>query len=255
MERKPQSDTSWQKVADWYDDLLETDENSYQAKVISPNILRLMDIKSGERILDVACGQGYFSRQFASAGAQVTGIDLSKDLIDIAKKHTQKGIEYFVAPADNMNMIQSDSYDKTAIILALQNIKMAAETLGEISRILKVGGKLWIVLNHPVFRIPKHSGWEFDVKAGKQYRSIDAYMSESESSIDMHPGKKDSVKTFSFHRPLQWYFKVFQKAGFSVTRLEEWISHKDSQKGPRKAEEDRLRKEIPLFMCVEMRKI
>ncbi len=71
----------------------------------------------------------------------------------------------------------------------------------------------------------------------------------------MHPGKKDSPVTFSFHRSLQFFFKAFTKAGFVTTRLEEWISHKESESGPRKGVEDKARKAIPLFMCLEIKKI
>ena len=56
--------TSWGGVADWYDSYLETNPDSYQEKVIAPNLLRLIDIKKGMKILDLACGQGFFSRKF-----------------------------------------------------------------------------------------------------------------------------------------------------------------------------------------------
>jgi hypothetical protein len=71
----------------------------------------------------------------------------------------------------------------------------------------------------------------------------------------MHPGDKPSQYTTSFHRPLQYYFKAFNKAGFSVTLMEEWNSHKKSQTGPRAEAEDVARKEIPLFLCLVVVKI
>ena len=114
-----------------------------------------------------------------------------------------------------------------------------------------------MVINHPAFRIPKRSSWGWDEKESKQYRRIDAYMSDEKIEIDMKPGEEMVSKkafTVSFHRPLQVYFKALNKAGFAVTRLEEWISHKSSQPGPRSAEEDRTRKEIPMFLCIEARK-
>ena len=57
-------DTSWNKVASWYDELLTTDDDSYQTKVIAPNLLRILDLKKGELVYDLACGQGYFSNIF-----------------------------------------------------------------------------------------------------------------------------------------------------------------------------------------------
>ncbi len=239
-------DTSWHEVASWYDDLLRG-EDTYQSKVIAPHLLRLMNISRGEKVLDVACGQGFFSSLFHKAGAEVIGIDLGVDLIALAKKNTPD-ITYHTASADFMTMVKDKSIDKAVIVLALQNIKTVRETFAEIRRVLKSGGELFIVLNHPSFRIPQVSSWGFE--GDKQYRRIDAYMSEREVYIDMHPGDTKKVQTVSFHRPLQWYVKHAVKSGFVLTGLEEWISHKESQKGPHKTEEDRIRKEIPLFMCL-----
>ncbi|MDD4988888.1 MAG: methyltransferase domain-containing protein [Candidatus Pacebacteria bacterium] len=247
--------TSWGNVAGWYDDLLSKDADSYQAKVILPNLLRLMEIKKGEWIFDIACGQGFFSREFVKLGAHVVGSDIAPELIAIAKKDAPKEAIFHVGPSDNISFEENESFDKAVCILALQNIENLSGTLAEAARILRKGGKLYLVLNHPAFRIPQKSGWEFDEKKKIQFRRVDEYLSESHTEIDMHPGKKESEHTVSFHRSLQVYFKMFKKNNFAVTRLEEWISHKASQKGPRQAAEDKARKEIPLFLFLELLKI
>jgi SAM-dependent methyltransferase len=258
--------TSWGKVADWYDDVL-ADDDSYQAQVILPNLMRLLAPERGETILDLACGQGFFSRASAERGAEVIGVDISKELIAIAEKEKTAKVHnghhcaprYFVSPSHELGMIKDASIDKTIIVLALQNIEKIKETVEECSRVLKQGGRLYIVLNHPAFRIPKRSSWGFDEAENIQYRRIDGYLSEAKILIDMHPGMKAGGKkgeqTISFHRPLQVYFKHLGKAGFGVTRLEEWESHKKSEKGKRSDAEDLSRKEIPLFLCVEAIKL
>lgn len=113
-----------------------------------------------------------------------------------------------------------------------------------------------MVLNHPVFRVPKASDWYFE--NGVQSRLVSKYLSESKLSIDMTPGEKNQKKkisTITFHRSLQYYMKLFAKNGFAITRLEEWISHKQSGAGPRQNAEDKARKEIPMFMCIEVKKL
>jgi ubiquinone/menaquinone biosynthesis C-methylase UbiE len=236
--------------------MLENSEDSYQKNVIMPNLVRLVEPKKDMTILDVACGQGYFSNAFAEHGAKVIGCDISAELIELAKKNNQKekAVEFHISPADSIPFMTDKSADKITIVLAIQNIENLAGTLAECSRILKSDGRLFIILNHPTFRIPQNSSWQWDGKIGKQYRRIDSYMSDQMSKIDMTPGELDNYKkkfTVTFHRPLQSYFKALNKAGLSVARLEEWISHRKSQKGPRGDEEDRTRKEIPLFMCLE----
>ena len=72
----------------------------------------------------------------------------------------------------------------------------------------------------------------------------------------MTPGSKTDKKfTVTFHRPLQVFVKALSKSGFALTRLEEWISHKESEKGPRQKAENKSRKEIPLFMCLEAQRV
>ena len=278
MDKDTSKDTSWGGVAGWYDELLEESPDSFQAKVILPNLLRILksgqgSTLSGVRVIDIACGQGYFSRAFGKAGAKVVGADISPELISKAKERSPETISFNIAPADKLNFAQNNSFDVAVIILSLQNIENINGVLSECSRVLKEKGRLIIVLNHPAFRIPHKSSWDWDDlprsprfgeaggkagKKGRQYRRIEAYLKEYKVEIDMTPGEKDKAnkkKTISFHRPLQSYFKSLASVGLVVTNLEEWVSHKKSQKGPRSAEEDRTRKEIPMFLMLEAGKL
>jgi len=242
--------TSWGPFARWLDDLLEKD-GTYQKDLILPNLLRLSNIRKGESVLDIACGQGFFAREFYKAGANVTGIDISKELIEIAKKRSPFVIKYYTTEAKNIKPLANSSINKITIILALQNMEDVNKVFRECDRILKHNGAMYLVLSHPSFRIPKQSSWGWDEGRKIQYRRIDSYLSESRDKIQMHPGIKASEFTWSFHRPLQYYFKMLCKNGFCVTRLEEWNSHKKSEKGPRSNAEDKARHEIPLFMFIE----
>lgn len=258
------SKTSWGKVGGWYHELLQG-EGTYQSDLILPNILRILEIKEGETILDLACGDGFFSREYIKHKADVIGVDIASELIKIArlqnpeassnggqaKENSSKSIQFHVSEADDLKFIKDSSIDKISIILAIQNIENMQGVWNECKRVLKDKGKLCVVLNHPAFRIPKKSSWGFDAENDIQYRRVDAYMSSSKEIIEMEPGKSGGEKTVSFHRPLQMYFKSLVKAGFLVSRFEEWTSSKKSQEGPRRVAEDRSRKEIPLFLMIE----
>ncbi len=248
--------TSWGGVAGWYDDVV-SDDDSYQSKVILPNIVRIMAPEKGKSVLDLACGQGIFARALAAKGARVTGIDIAPELISMAKSHAGHNEEYHVSSADNLSALGAGIFDDAMTVLAIQNIEHAGRAFKEVSRTLKAKGRFVIILNHPAFRIPGKTSWGWDGAAGTQYRRVDEYMSESRKAIDMHPGVQGKEKdlTYSFHRPLQNYSKMLANAGFAILRIEEWMSHRESEKGPRKLAEDKARNEIPMFMCLECLKV
>jgi ubiquinone/menaquinone biosynthesis C-methylase UbiE len=247
---KKENETSWDKVSGWYSDLLK-DDDTYQAKVILPNLLRLLNLQKSEKVLDLACGSGYFSKEFAKT-AKVVGVDISRGLVEIARKNVPNG-NFFVSSADKLDFLSDKSMSKIVIVLAIQNMENPHLVFKECSRVLKPGGSLHLVLNHPTFRIPKKSSWGWDpsTSSGIQYRRIDAYLSESKEKIQMHPGSTPNVHTYSFHRPLQYFFKTLGNQNFYVNRLEEWSSNRKSQEGPRAKAENVARKEIPLFMYLE----
>ena len=123
-------DTSWGSVATWYDGMV-TDDDSYQTQVIAPNLSRLMDLRAGEKVLDLACGTGFFSSLFArTVGAgNVTGVDLGKQLIAIAKKNNPE-IDFKVSSADDLSAFSEKSFDKVAVVLAIQNITEVKKNAG-----------------------------------------------------------------------------------------------------------------------------
>lgn len=251
---KKQAATSWGKVAQWYDDYLENTEDSYQRQVILPNLLRLLAPKRGDRVLDVACGQGFFTRAFAQAGAHVEGADISKELIARARELSPKNIPFHVAPAHQLSFAKDASFDAATIVLAIQNIENITEVFAEVHRILKSGGRLFLAMVHPAFRIPQKTSWGWDESASVQYRRVDGYLSASKAKLLVHPGSRKSETTISYHRSLQDFSKALAKSGFLIAKMEEWISHKKSEHGPRQSAEDAARREIPLFLMLEARK-
>ncbi len=245
------NNTSWGRVAEWYNEYLGG-EDTYHAKVILPNLLRLLDTKKDERILDLACGSGFFARELAQLGASVSGNDISPELIAQAKRNVPTAT-FHVTPANQLAFARDGEFDAAVCVLALQNMAEIAPVFAEIKRVLRRGGRLIVVINHPAFRVLRRSSWGWDEEQKTQYRRIDGYLSAAKVLIEMRPGSLGGATTLSYHRSLQDVFKALAKAGLAVARLEEWISHRASQAGPRQKAEDLARKEIPLFMALEAR--
>jgi ubiquinone/menaquinone biosynthesis C-methylase UbiE len=250
---KSKKETGWGKVAGWYDAHLKNDD-TYHTQVVLPNLLRLVNLQSKESLLELGCGQGFFLEHFLKFSNHITGVDIGKELIQIAKEKN-KNISYFVGSAEDPQILVGQNFDVITIILAIQNMKHLNLVVENIVRLLKPNGRVYLVINHPTFRIPQHSTWMFSEDKKTQMRVVDMYMSEKEISIDMNPGSVEDKKiTPSFHRPLQVYSKAFAKHNFAITKIEEWMSHKISQPGPQAEAENKARKEFPMFMCLELKK-
>lgn len=248
--------TSWGHVAVWYEEHLSK-KGTYHETVMAPNVLRLLAPQKGKPILEIGCGEGYFTRLLKGEGHSVVGSDIAKELIEKAREH-EDHISYHTASAAQLLFSADSVFSAVFSVLALQNMDLLDAVFLEIARVLQPRGRFIMVINHPAFRVPKRSSWGFDERANIQYRRLDGYLTASQEKINMAPGRKKGEKhiyTYSSHRSLQEYSKALRGAGFVILRIEEWTSPKVSQVGPRAQAEDRARKEFPLFLAIEAIKI
>jgi SAM-dependent methyltransferase len=243
--------TSWEKVHDWYDEIVGAEGHYYHQQVIFPRLIPLItQSKKAIKVLDVGCGQGILARAFSKKIAYV-GIDSAPSLIAKAKKLSQH--TFLVQDATEPFTLKEKDFTHAVLLLALQNMKDPIPVMENVSQHLTSDGQLFLVINHPCFRIPRQSGWSIDEKKQLQSRRIDRYMTPMEIPITAHPGQKESSNTISYHLPLSAYCDALDKAGFCIERIEEWCSDKRSV-GKAARRENRARQEFPLFMCLIARK-
>ena len=238
--------SSWESSHSWYDKVVGEKGHYYHQSVILPGLLRLLKLSEGDRLLDVACGQGILARSLPK-NVDYVGVDASPSLVRAAQsksKHT-----FIVADATQPLPLEKESFTAATIILALQNIERGDLTLQHIRPLLKKGGRLALVLSHPCFRIPRQSSWGIDEPKKLQYRRIDRYLTPLSIPIQTHPGQGESPQTMTYHHPLSTYSQWLSKAGFSIIGMEEWISDKKSTGGASRME-NRAREEFPLFLTI-----
>ncbi|MFN5959705.1 MAG: pseudouridine synthase, partial [Planctomyces sp.] len=248
------AETAWENVAGWYDQLVEQDRNDHYDNVILPGVVRLLAPKPGQTILDVACGQGIVARRLMAEGARVVGVDASASLIESAQSRTppKAPARFLVADARKLTAIDAEpaSFDSACCVMGLTNIDPLAAVLKGIASLLRAGGNVVLVIQHPAFRITGQTSWGFDPKLGVQYRRVESYLTPSAKPIKMHPGAKPDVITTTFHRPLGAYVTALASSGLLVDAIEEWSGQRVSQPGPRAEAENRARREFPLFMAI-----
>src|SRR5215207_5264091 len=75
----------WTENAGFWDDYMGEEGNDFHRQIVIPSVERLLSLQSGWRVLEIACGNGSFSRRLASQGAEVVAFDLSETFIERAK--------------------------------------------------------------------------------------------------------------------------------------------------------------------------
>lgn len=251
MKKQKKQHTSWEKVSSWYDKAVGESGHYYHENVILPHLKRLLTLKEGSSLLDLACGQGILSRHVLPSTIY-TGIDISPSLIASAKQKSDSNNQNFVVSDITKPLrIEKKDFDFCTIILAIQNLEHPLKAFQNAYEHLKKRGEFIIVMNHPCFRIPRQSSWGIDEERQIQYRRIDRYQESMIIPIQSNPSQgKNAITTPSFHHPLSSWTLWLYQAGFMIEWMEEWCSDKKST-GKHAKREDRSRKEIPLFLTIK----
>lgn len=242
-------ETSWNKVGDWYGKIVGGKGHYFHQHVILPNSLRLLLLDSQSQVLDVGCGNGWFSH-FIPQSCSYLGVDAAASLIDKARQqNTNSNFDFEILDLTKNLKLKIKNYSHALAILSLQNMEKPDIAIKNVASVVASKGKFLLVLNHPMFRIPRQTEWGIDEKNKAQYRRINRYLSPFKIPIVAHPGEKGSPVTWSFHHSLADYSKFLNDAGFAIEVIEEWISDKTSQ-GPAAKMENFARQEFPMFMAI-----
>lgn len=241
--------SSWDDAASWYKEAVGEKGHYYHQAIVIPKLLKMLKLKKEESLLDLGCGQGVFARSLPKEIFYV-GVDLSKKLIQEAKKMTRPECSFYVKDATKPLLLEKKDFDAALFLLSLQNMKEGSLAIAQAKEHLRPGGRLVLVLNHPCFRIPRQSSWEIDPNTKIQYRRINRYSSPMEIPIQVHPGQgKSSELTYSFHHSLEEITSWLFKNHFVIDQIEEWCSDKVST-GSKARMENLARKEFPLFLTI-----
>ena len=118
-------------------------------------------LRAGMRVLELGCGTGYFTRELARSEAEIVAVDLSPELLEIAKTHSSTpNVHYEIQNACALRCADAvfDSVVGSSVLHHL-DIKKA---LPEIYRVLKQDGRIYFTepnMLNPQIAIQKNVPW------------------------------------------------------------------------------------------------
>lgn len=181
------------------------EEAGIENEPIMPRFLQILGDVSGLITLDAGCGEGYLSRILARRGANVTGMDISERLIQIARAKDPEGqITYQVADLSQSLPTYQHHFDLIVSHFVLNDVYDYRGFLTTLGSIAKTGGRLVLSMNNPYSYVVRgHITNYFDTDKAFSYRGM----------------AEEGVKVHFYQRTLEQYLDACFAAGFRLQRL------------------------------------
>jgi len=231
-----ETQTRWDGIAEFWDDYMGEHSNRFHREIIRPKTEELLAIEEGQIILDIACGNGNFSRRLADLGAKVDAFDYSAKMIERAKLRSTgylDKIEYQMMDATNYDALialGTERYDGAVANMALMDIADITSLTRALQQLLKKNGVFIFSIPHPCFQAPntrkihetEDSNGEVITRNSVQ---ISKYLAPE--PIETIGIRGQPVPHIIFHRPLSYYVNLFLSSNFVLDGWEEPSFQKD----------------------------
>jgi 2-polyprenyl-3-methyl-5-hydroxy-6-metoxy-1,4-benzoquinol methylase len=218
---------AWDMNARFWDERM-ADGNDFFISLIWPSVEKLLRPLPGEKLLDIACGNGLTSHRLAHLGASLVAFDFSEEMIRAAKTRPSDGqIDYRVIDAtdeDALRALGSRTFDGALCNMALMDMSDIRPLMNAAASLLRPGGRFVFSLLHPCFNNPStvqmgelqdREGVFVTTYSVKVSRYLTPY---TQVGLAMHG---QPVPHPYFHRPLGMLLQEMFEAGFVLDALEE----------------------------------
>lgn len=213
-----------------------------------PLVLSLLGIVKNKKILDAGSGTGISSKILAEKGAKVTGIEISKNMLDIAKKYCKGfGIKFDKGSIDELPY-EDCSFDIILASLVIHYFEDPTNVFKEFHRVLKNGGVLVFSTNHPVNSCIDR----FTKYKNKSSIIISDYFKKRK--FYWNSKRMGNIKIPSIHFTFDDIFRFILKNGFQIEDFKEAQLSKKDEKILGKEFYNKW-KNIPTFVVFKCKKI
>lgn len=207
--------SSWDsKANDWQ--IQVGDDGDWNRRLNSDPVLFEMLGKVRHRsVLDAGCGTGYLSRKLARAGADVIGVDLSAEMIRLAR-HSAPELDFRIDDCSTLSTIEEGSMDAIVSNYVLMDTPNLQDAVDSMFRVLRPKGIAVLVFSHPCF--PQSRGTVHPDES-ISYHWTHSYYEQSQQQDK--PWSHFKTDFLWYHRPLQDYWSAFRSSGFLVEDFRE----------------------------------
>jgi len=155
-------------------------ENSEWRYKVEPHIRDFAQFYnySGKRVLEIGCGIGADGAEFAKHGADYTGIDISKESIDIAKKRFEVNNlsgNFYVCSGDNTQELNLEDFDLVYSFGVIHHYPNQKQIINNVYNILRPGGEFKFMVyakNSWKYAMIKKGLDRYEAQAGCPYADV-----------------------------------------------------------------------------------
>lgn len=199
---------SWDRIDRWWLEELAGDP-AYQEE-IEPLLLSLLQPEPNALYLDLGCGEGRLMRTVKAEGSRVVGCDLSLLLLSRAIRHGP--VVRCALPS--LKWVKPASFDGAYVGLVLEHLRDERSFFSSAANVVRSGGVLAMVINHPIWTAPNSS--PIEDAGGEILWRPGTYFGRG---FSREPAGDDKV-TF-FHRTMADLINGASAAGWDLHRMEE----------------------------------
>ena len=134
----------------------------YNAHYDRPAVLEVLGPVAGLRVLDAACGHGFYAEALLEAGADVVAFDASRAMVGLARERLAGRAQVDRAVLGTSLPYDDGAFDLAVCALAVHYVADRAAAFRELHRVLRPGGALVVSTQHPTTDWLRKGGSYFD---------------------------------------------------------------------------------------------
>lgn len=180
-------------------------DGAYNAHYDRPAVLELLGDVSGKRVLDAACGPGFYAEELLRRGAEVTAFDASRGMIELARQRLGDRVRIEHHRLGDRLPFPEKSFDLLCCGLAIHYADDRRAAFAEFHRMLRPGGAAVVSTTHPTVDWIRKGGSYFEVRR----------------ETDVWDGIDPPVEVPWWREPLSSLCGAATDAGFLIQRLVE----------------------------------